>query len=345
MVLFTLSLACAKPAPPPAPAADPALPRLPAPVASVYTHVVGTPGDPLVAAAMAGLPWEEALAGAASGVALDLLAGKQVSTYDLRWRAVLAAYPYPVVERATARVAVGEVPQDLVTHAQERAKAGADVGLVRARDKDGDLWVLLVGDRRGELGRIPREYAVGESVGLGGATWVVSDPLGQLRPAGTSLTLDMAGEWLVQARDARGAIATMPLYVGVPTPQEAPILNDAQGASVVSQAQDLLGALWRWYGRDSAEFGTTLDAVARVRLGGVLAGSTLPAVGDQARSAGYIGVPVAGSECRATDIAACLDGIWWSPERRAVLVGDFEELGIAAEARDGQVVMALVGAG
>lgn len=342
--MLLLLAACAKPAPPPE-AVDPGNPRLPAPRATVYAHVAAAPTDPLVASALGGAGWDEALAGTAAGVALDLLADKPVDAYALRWRAVLAAYPYPVIERAVARTPAGEVPAELSAHARARAAEGHDVGLVRARDDEGDLWVLLVGDRRGDIGRVPRELGVGESISVAGARFVIADPDGDVRPIDARLTFDVAGEWLLQARDDRGVVATVPLYVGVPTPEEPPILDDARGDALDAQVRDLLGALWRWYGEEPATMGTNLDVVARARLKALQAGEPLPPVESQTRAAGYGALPAAAAECQAASVAACLDGMWWSPERRGVLVGGYEELGIAVTTGAEGVVIALVGAG
>lgn len=320
-------------------------PRLPSPRATVYAHVAATPGDPVVATALAGLPWDEALAGAAAGVALQITAGLEVDAYALRWAAVTAAYPYPIVERSTARVAEDEVPEALVATARARAGSGHDVGLVRARDGKGDVWVLLVGQRRVDLGRIPREYGVGESLALADASFVVADPSGRVRTASRALTFDAAGEWLLQGRDAQGVIATMPLYVGVPTPEEPPILDDARGDALPAQARDLLGALYNWYGREPATFDPMLDSVARARLRALQEGEALPAVETQTRVVGYADRPAGSAECRAATVAACLDGMWWSPERRGVLVGGYPDVGVAAEAVEGGVLVVVVVAG
>ena len=36
--------------------------------------------------------------------------------------------------------------------------------------------------------------------------------------------------------------------------------------------------------------------------------------------------------------------MWWSPERRAVLIGDYTRYGVAAAEADGKLVMVIVGA-
>ena len=79
----------------------------------------------LAGGALQGLPWDEVLSGAASGVALAMIAGEKPTPYWLRWHAVLAAWPYPLVGFYSARVAYGEVPTDLLANAQKRAAAGS----------------------------------------------------------------------------------------------------------------------------------------------------------------------------------------------------------------------------
>lgn len=341
--LLPVLLACAKTGTPPKLAE--AAPRLPAPVADIYGHHVTEPSDPLLARAMGSLPWDEVLSGAAAGVALDLADDVAASPYRLRWRAVRAGYPYPITHYASARVAQGAMPDALLAEVRARGAQGGDTGLARARDGEEDIWVYLAGRPRAELGRIAREYAVGEAAELGPGRWKVADPAGGVRETNGRLVLDRAGEWLVQAVDAQGPVATLPLYVGRDTPLEPPITADAAGDTVEARAQAVLAALWGWYGRDAPAFDTGLDSVARARLNLLLAGGPVPAAEEQLRRAGFVDGPVAGADCRAADPVACLDGIWWSPDRRAVLAGDFRALGVASAVRDGETILVVVGAG
>lgn len=328
-----------------APADAPPLPspHLPSPNGAIYTHRATVPSDAVVAGAMGGAPWDEVLSGVASAVALEAAEGRDVDAYSLRWKAVLAAYPYPIVERAMVRVPAGTLPADLITTARSRATAGMDVGLVHARTRDDDVWVLLVGQAPADLPPVARESRPGETLELG-RPFVAADPSGRVRTATHAITLDLGGEWLVSVRDDNGSVATMPFYVGVPTPTEAPILNDAQGSTPEAQARDLLGALSNWYGRGTPTFDDGLDLVARLRLKALVAGDVDRSAEELARSTGQATGAVSAGDCRADGAAACLDGMWWSPERRAVLIGDYTRYGVAAAEADGKLVMVIVGA-
>ena len=338
-MLFYL-LACVKPVPPVEATRVAGVPHLPSPVGEVYTRHLGTPTDPLVAQVLGGAPWDEVLSGVAAGVALARTDGKEPDPYQLRWHAVRAGYPYPVATMLVALAPMGEVPlgfPDAVRNA-----AGADLGLARARGPQGDWWVLLEGRPRGVVPPLAREHPVGETIAVSGM--VVSDPLGQLRPVAESLILDMKGEWLVQARDPAGSVATLPLYVGETTPEEPPVIPLPVAGGDDALARALLGDVWGWYGRNAPEFDPTLDAVARARLRDLLAGTVSVDAARQVRSAGF-GGPSATATCRAPDATACLDGVWWSPERRGVLVGGFESLGVATARDHGELVMVVVAAG
>lgn len=341
MFALPLLLACVHPTPPTEAASPSDVPHLPAPRAGLYTHHPTAPPDPLVASVMQGLAWDEALGGAAAGVALELVDGRPVDTYTLRWKAVLAGYPYPVLRFGSAEVSPGTVAEALAAEARAQAQAGADVGLVRARARGHDVWVLLVGGRRGSLPSFAREAKVGERVDFS-APVLFASPGGEVRESPV-VALDEAGEWLVQARDATGVVATVPVYVNTKTPLEPPIQDDARGDTPEAAARDLVAALAGWYGRPAPSWDPGLDSVARARLRTLLEGGELPPASGQLAAAGWVGMPVEGGECRGASVAACLDGMWWAPDRRAVLVSDLDTFGVAAGRLDGDVVLAIVG--
>jgi hypothetical protein len=339
-VLLLWLIACPKPADAPRPDVVPTLPN---PRGEVYAAVPATPKDPLVAQAARGLPWDEALSGAATGLALAALAGEAPDAREARWRAIVAGYPYPVVGRAMAKAGIGEIPTGLIDEA--RRAAGDDVGLVRARGEDGDLWVLLVGRRRAPVPPLAREARIREVVPLGAGDWVVSDADGDVRRPDGELVLDEPGEWLLRLEADGVPVATFPMYVAAPTPETPPVVAvtgtvdwDAEVRATVdaSRARVGLGPL----GDEPA-----LDSVARARLRLFVEGKPLPSAPQQLRAAGFVGVPVAGAECRAGTVAECLDAIWWDPARRGVLVGEHAALGVAAQETDGKVALAIVAAG
>lgn len=321
-------------------------PVLPAPRGDVYARGPASPRDPLVASIAAGLPWDEVLSGAAAGVALAVLAGDPADAPHVRWKAIVAGYPYPVVARSVARVAHGEVPAALVEEARSRTGRDVDLGLVRARGQRDDVWVLLVGERRADLAPFPRELRVGEAITPApGVRWTVADPAGEAWDVDGAFVPDMVGEWLVRVRVDDVPVAVVPLYVGVDTPEAPPLARDGAGSTPEAQARALVNAL-----RASADLSPlaqdpALDSVARARLRATLAGQPLPDARGQLAAAGYLDVPVAGAECRAATVAACLDQVWWSVERRAVFYGDLSDVGVAVEADAQGVQVVLLAAG
>jgi len=263
----------------------------------------------------------------------------------LRWMAVLAGYPYPLVARASASVPKGELPETLVASARKQAGARVDVGLVRARGRDTDRWVLLVGEHTTELPVIPREVARGDVVTLGPGEWAVSDPFGDLRAVDASFVADASGEWMVAARDGARTLASFPIYVDEAARPLPPLACRAGGGDPLSQASDIVRAVRAGYGYASLTRDPALDSVARARLRALLAGGPVPEARDQLRAAGFIGVPVAAASCVGATVEGCLSQIWWSPEGRGALVGDLADVGIAVESRDGDIHMVVLGGG
>lgn len=336
-MLWLLLLACAHSGPgKPSPQ-----PRVPSLRSTHYVHVNVRPTDAVVAKVWKA-PIDESLSGAAGGVAIDLVNGGSIGPGELRWRALLAGYPWPIVDARVARVQQDEVPADLLASAE--AHAGADVGLVRARGKDADQWVLLVGGRRGETPPIPRESRVGQPMSAPGYAIEAVAPDGSKVSSHDALALPLAGEWLVQLADPTGVVATFPLYVGRLTPPDAPF-SEGLGAELAGDLDEelllQLDGLDTWYERSAAERDPALDAVARARLRTFLAGKPLPAAPDQLAAAGYFGGTA--GECRGPSVPECLDAMWWSLGGHAALAGEWGTLGMAVAAtKDGVAVAVAV---
>ena len=173
----------------------PSAPHLPAPVADLYIRHTGQPVDPLVTQVLGGRAWDEVLSGAASGLALTLAARGEVDLSAARWAAVRAGYPFQVLGVDVVHVAHEATPTLNVP-------TDGDLGLVRARGPDDDIWVVLHGAGGPDLPPVPREAHVGDFVPLSGATWRASSPDGEVRALTGGILLDRAGEWLLEARDA-----------------------------------------------------------------------------------------------------------------------------------------------
>lgn len=301
-------------------------PVLPAPFGDIYVRGQAEPRDPLLRSVTRNLPWDEVLSGAATSVALDLLNAREVDPYLLRWKAILAGYPYPITGMAQRMMKRGEVPDDLLDEARRQVGGAYDVGLVRARGHQGDLWVLLIGARRAELGSIPREVESGATLTLTGAQYRVSTPSGTLYEDVDRIVVEEVGEWMVQAYDAQGPIATFPVYVGWTTPELPPIFDVEPEGDPTEDVRMMVNTVRAWYGLTAFEEDGVLDAAARSRLS-AWSGGQLPDSKSQFTALGIThGVT---AECRSSSVAACIDGLWWSPQYRALFLGDAEGLGIA----------------
>lgn len=321
-------------------------PAMPAPAGEIYTRALGESPDPIVANALHGLPWDEVLSGAASGVALAMIGGEKPTPYRMRWHAILAAWPYPLVGYYTARVEYGEVPKALVDDAKKRAAAGQDLGVVRARDATGDLWVLLASEHPQELGPLPRDPDSGSQLNLLGADFLLTDPLGNACSKGEgSFRVEQPGVWLVEARTPHGDhIATFPMFVDGKPPQVPPIEQEVRGKNDAA-ALAVLDDVRAWYNLPSLVEDPSLDSVARARLHSLTAGESLPSPEKSLRAAGFVDVPVAGAECKARTVAECLDILWWTPERRSIFSANLNTVGVAVQSDDKGVTIVLVAAG
>lgn len=335
---FLPLMACVHAAAPATAPALPPAPHLPAPVADLYVHHVSAPVDPLVAQVIGTRPWEEVLSGAAAGVALKVANRADVDLARARWAAVRAGYPYPIERLDTVHVAHDTVPTlSLPT--------SGDIGLVRARGPDDDIWVLLVGRGGPELPPIPREAQVGDALPLGGLQWKVAGPTGQVRDATGTIVLDHAGEWLLQARQGESVLATLPVYVGATMPEDAPVGAAVSGTDPDEATFNAVASVWKWYGREAPVRDTGIDSVARVRLRQVQdpSGGARPEAATMLRRAGFVD-GAGGGECKAPTLAECIEQMWWSPEQRAVFAADFRSLGVATATEPGGVRVVVMAA-
>lgn len=328
-----LSLACAhRPAEAVAPS-TPSAPHLPSPVGALYVRHLARPVDPLVAKVVGSDPWEEVLSGAAAGVALEVVARREVDLSAARWAAVRAGYPYPLLDMQVVHVPHEALPTLVLPDS-------GDLGLVRARGPDDDVWVLLRGASGPALPPVPREAQVGDMIPLSGAQWRASDPSGAVRVVEKGLLLDRAGEWLLEAEVAGRVVATLPVYVGERTPETPPFTGPLAGDDPEQAMFNALADLWDWYGRDAPVRDSGIDSVARVRLRALSAGGETEPAATLLRRSGFVD-GANGGECRADSLRACLEQMWWSADQRAIFAPDFSSVGVAAQG-EGQGVRVVV---
>jgi hypothetical protein len=288
--------------------------------------------------------WDEALSGAAAGVALAVLGGDTPDDTRVRWSAVRAGYPHAVIGRAVAASAQGAVPDVVRTALIAEGRAGRDVGLVRARGANEDVWVLLVAEPRADVGIVPRELAAGTRVPLApGPSWRAARPGAGVETLDGVFVPDAPGTWLLQATDAQGPVATLPVFVDVPTPDLPPLRGVPAGASIEARVEGALGGLRVNEAPPTRD--PSLASIARARLRALLEHgddvASAPDVARQLVAAGFDDGGTAGA-CRAPTVEACLEAMWWSPEDRGALDPSWPLVGTAASVEEGRVSVVVV---
>ena len=324
---------------------DPSVsPVLPAPSSAAWALGERVPRDPLVAAVVGdSLSWVEALSGAATGLVLD-----GPPPYDLdaaAWAAVRAGYPHRVRTLLTGDVPAGTLPEELPQALRDQLRPGDHLGLVRARVDDRDRWLALVGSPgEAPTPTLPKELAEGARLDLAGlGPWRIVSPSGVVREgsAAAGPVMEESGEWwlelLVQG-SARASLA-VPVFVGMPTPEEPLLDLPGEPAADAEEAEELALALLdevrAAFELPALRLDPTLDTLARHPLEGLRAGSWSAEEGEQRlRAAGF--VTGAGQvACSARSVARCLQGVLGhGPSRGRLLEPDLVLVGLAAEASD-----------
>ena len=91
------------------------------------------------AVAAHGLAWDEALSGAAGAIAVT---GEEPTMPAVRWAAIRAGYPYPVLTAVSGRAGSRRARRRACSTTFRVSSApGDDLGLARARVEASDVWV------------------------------------------------------------------------------------------------------------------------------------------------------------------------------------------------------------
>ncbi len=340
-VLAGISFACAPKTPP-----DPMLaPRLPSPVAGSYARVPDTPADPVIAALVAKHSWDASLSGAAAGVALAAVAGTGgLERWEVREFAWRAGWPYPVdIIRGWSTSQGATAPAPLVLWL-EALDPKADLGLVRARNAQGDAWVALTSRPRVDLGVVPRTFPGGATFvipAVPGGRYAVADPDGRLWEG----TLDVAhpvpliasGEWLFEVADKLGVVATFPLYVACRPPEHALISAPPAGQPIPDQVEALLHEAREAFGLNPWRRDPLLDSGARALLGGRTDAASL------AESVGFSPSRATLWSCTGATVQTCLDSLLFDPRHRPDLLAPTTHFGLATDSvREGELAISLL---
>lgn len=341
-LIFAVLLGCAKKAPKVGPDVAPILPS---PDASRYAVASGIPRDPLVARVVGkGLPWDEALSGAATALVLDDTHKPSLSR--AHWAAIRAGYPYPVVALTLGEVPAGEPPTGLVESLKEQLVPGSHLGLVRARvSVNKDRWLALIGRSSGKLTDFPRELGLGDELQFdmaGGGSFHVLSPSGWRAEQALPhiAALGEVGEWWYEIIDPKGRrVASFPVHVGMATPKaamlELPGEVPESAADVADWLLEDVNELRQAFVRSPVQVDETLTTLASLPLEHWLGGTWDRAEGEsRLQGAGFVGGEVAQVACNGPTIATCLDGLLRTVDGRAALLHpDLRLLGHAVELR------------
>jgi hypothetical protein len=299
-----------------------ATPRLPTPRSNVYTTNPIRPLDVGVAAVIGGKRWDAVLSGAATGVALRLVAGTgSLTVPELREAALRSGWLYPIQGAQVWLGRPGVPPPPAVQQWAADAPADASIGLVRARSPLNDVWVGLLSRPRVQLGEIPRQLPVGAPLSLPAvkdATLTWADPYGDLQEAKLDKPwtgqLDVSGEWLFEVRDKDGIAALFPVYVGLVPPEldllvpsEVPESWQEADNRTISTVERVRGA----YGL--RPFGSDMLMTAAARTAAENPSSSMA---DLAPRLGLSPDELWRWECQAPTVEACIDAILWDVRSR-----------------------------
>jgi len=309
-------------------------PVLPSPSAGSYARVPGQPKDPFAYYLLEGRNYDESLGGAAAGIALQLAENPgELTRWELREALWIAGYPYSA---DAARVWTADLkappPEDMVAWLRA-LPVDVDIGLVRARGHENDIWVAVTGHPAIDLGVIPRSVSVGASIPLpqvDEGTWTVSAPdgvkiVGDLSAPGQLVSFPYAGEWLVDLRQGDRPLARFPIYAGSPAPEEPMLPWHAVSSSGASDAKEQLLTLLNMvrvaYDLPQFEPDPLLEEATRRLLADPR--------DTYLRNLGLSHENGAVWQCVAPRVDDCLDRwVWSADERKQLLDPEFDSIGI-----------------
>ena len=339
-LLLTVAACPKPPAAPPASWAD--LPRLPSPSAGSYARAPAESSDRPLAELLAGHTWDASLSGAATAVALRASRSEDTAPWFVRHAGWTAGYPYPIDTLSIWRTGAGAAPpQELIDWLTTRPSTG-DLGLVRARNDQQDVWVALTASPQESIGVQPRQLprgAVFTLPKLPGATFEVADGLGRVQAGRLDLaqtfTADAPGEWVVKIMHGTRVIAWYPLYVERIPPTE-PIVGTRTEGDVLERTEALVDAVRERHGLGPLDVDLLFDtAAARLLQDGSMPSGTLAA------RVGWDPKKLARWDVRGPTVAAALDRVIWEPAARPALLARTGRLGLAVE-EDGSGVHIVV---
>ena len=347
IIVLSALLGCSPPKKNGAPKTREDIPILPSPNAELYAVGNVAPKDWLVAQQSEGLPWDEALSGAAAKMGLDFADSPTVSA--ARWVATQAGYPYLVEKIIVGRVSASQVPEGLHDAIKAQVSLRGHVGLARVRRGSDDFWVALIGKGGTKLPTLSRFFSLnGEfRLDIPGLDWLLLSPSGRIYSGNSSIDVPLSevGEWWLELRNRGERISSLPLYVGITDPPTN-LFSDFQfypetPEDVEKRIQNMINVLRRGEG------------LSDVRLDGALKTLGLQPLEDESKRDAQLGlsrlVALGYPEefsyqgvCVDDSVGTCLDALSWDINARRILLHpDVNLLGVQSEIRTDRITIVL----
>lgn len=322
-------------------------PRLPAPRAGSYAHAVQIPQDPVVRAVVGDRTWDASLAGAAAGLALNAAQDKGgYSRREMRESAWQAGYPWPILSIGVWRADEKSVPPPGLRSWVQSQPPERDIGLVRARGAGKDHWVGLAGQVQVPIGVIPREITLGHILKLPAhptGRWRTSDGLGAMQEGfllnGASISMDVAGEWILHLFDDEGDLARLAVYVNEEAPRLGvlPVLDKP-----VNSEKEALTRAWQLINIARDSYGNPPIAQDTLMKTASERARDQPSQDLHAIARSFAREPerAVGWTCEAQTIEDCVDKLLWDPTTRRPFVDPSPwSGGIAISYKPGRVIL------
>lgn len=313
------------------------MPRLPSPSAGSYARVKTPAPDPGVRNVLGLRNWDASLGGTAAGLALNLVYERGgLTPPEIREAAWRAGWPFPVRSVHTVGAPIGSEAPRRVRELVGEVPNGTDLGLVRARGDQQDLWVLVTSSPRIDLQVFPRQLPPGARLKLPaqpGLRFAVSDPAGQLYEGHLemewSTPTDAVGEWIIELRDAKGVAARFPVYVGM-VPPDISLLDGGDAPTNAALASDqVYGVIDRVrdaYGLREPQ----VDMLLQNAMPWVQLNPSVPP-DEIAKRVGIEPSNLWRMNCSGSTVEICLDPIVWDPKARPALLSNRLLLGIGVD--------------
>jgi hypothetical protein len=297
------------------------------------------------------LPFDEALAGAAAGLAI--LIGENGSTgfdsADLTWACIRAGWPYPLSDMRSLSVGKDGRPEGLL--AELKLQDASRAGLARARTANNDTWVYLQSEVSQPALPFSKTHALGASFSnpfetTSNVKTHLLSPSGNVLELGKEQTLNESGEWLLESHLEGVPILLAALFVDTKAPQKALLPFQEASANAESPAKlaaTLLSEMHKIYfdTDQGLQRDVSLDTLARIALKGWQTGESLPAAHVRFEKLGFVREPRGEILCTGESVRACLDNLFWSiPLRKVLLSVQHKSVGVAAhQSETGQLTL------